>query len=65
MAGLLEQLDGSISDILAAWNIYTTLIAFSIVGFPPFSGIFGKVTETPHGCMYTSLYAAAVTTNLG
>ncbi|CAN9079869.1 unnamed protein product [Alternaria alternata] len=36
MAGLLEQLDGSISDILAAWNIYTTLIAFSIVGFLAF-----------------------------
>ncbi|KAF1936615.1 hypothetical protein EJ02DRAFT_438419 [Clathrospora elynae] len=33
MAGLLEQLDSSISDILAGWNTYTTLIAFSIVGF--------------------------------
>jgi hypothetical protein len=33
MAGLLEQLDGSISEILAGWNIYTTLIAFTIVGF--------------------------------
>ena len=93
MAGLLEQLDGSISDILAAWNIYTTLIAFSIVGFLAFviydsadadthplllarqavasyvrqpgeSAIF-RSPETPHGCMYTSLYAAAVTTNLG
>lgn len=93
MAGLLEQLDGSISEILAAWNIYTTLIAFSIVGFLAFiiydsadadthplllarqavasyvrqpgeSAIF-RSPETPHGCMYASLYAAAVTTNLG
>ena len=33
MAGLLDQLDGAISDLLAGWNIYTTLIAFGIVGF--------------------------------
>jgi hypothetical protein len=33
MAGLLEQLDQSISEILAGWNIVSTLIAFTIVGF--------------------------------
>lgn len=33
MAGLLEQLDGSISALLAGWNVYTSLIAFSILGF--------------------------------
>jgi hypothetical protein len=33
MAGLLEQLDSSISDVLAGWNAYTTVIAFGIVGF--------------------------------
>jgi hypothetical protein len=33
MAGLLEQLDATISAILAGWDIYTTLIAFTIVGF--------------------------------
>jgi hypothetical protein len=36
MAGLLEQLDGAISDLLTGWNIYTTLIAFGIVGFLAF-----------------------------
>ena len=33
MAGLLDQLDGAISDLLAGWNVYTSLIAFSLVGF--------------------------------
>jgi hypothetical protein len=33
MAGLLEQLDGAISDLLAGWNVYTSLIVFSLVGF--------------------------------
>lgn len=33
MAGLLEQIDGAISDALKEWNIYTTLISFAIVGF--------------------------------
>jgi hypothetical protein len=36
MAGLLEQLDGLISDILAGWNLYTTLITFGILGFVGF-----------------------------
>jgi hypothetical protein len=33
MAGLIEQLDASISAILAGWNTYTTLIAVGIIGF--------------------------------
>ena len=33
MAGLLEQIDVAISDLLTGWNVYTTLIAFAIVGF--------------------------------
>jgi hypothetical protein len=33
MAGLLEQLDQNIGEILAGWNIFSTLIAFTIVGF--------------------------------
>ncbi|KAF2826589.1 hypothetical protein CC86DRAFT_18737 [Ophiobolus disseminans] len=33
MPGLLEQLDGAISDLLAGWNIYTSLITLSILGF--------------------------------
>lgn len=33
MAGLLEQLDGAISELLAGWNVYTTLIAFGILGY--------------------------------
>jgi hypothetical protein len=33
MAGLLDQLDRAISDLLVGWNVYTTLIAFTIVGF--------------------------------
>jgi hypothetical protein len=33
MSGLVEQLDGAISDLLAGWNTYTTLIAFSVIGF--------------------------------
>jgi hypothetical protein len=33
MAGLLEQLDQSVSEILAGWNVVSTLIAFTIVGF--------------------------------
>jgi hypothetical protein len=33
MGGLLEQLDGAISDLLAGWNIYTSLITVGILGF--------------------------------
>ena len=33
MAGLLEQLDGAISDILAGWNVYTSLLAAGILAF--------------------------------
>tara|TARA_R110002003_G_scaffold1110_4_gene22377 strand:- start:9385 stop:9654 length:270 start_codon:yes stop_codon:yes gene_type:complete len=33
MAGLLEQLDGAISSLLAGWNVYTTLVTFGILGF--------------------------------
>ncbi|KAF2022736.1 hypothetical protein EK21DRAFT_82540 [Setomelanomma holmii] len=33
MAGLLEQLDGAISSLLAGWNVYTTLITIGILAF--------------------------------
>ncbi len=33
MAGLLEQLDGAIADILAGWNVYTSLLAVGILTF--------------------------------
>ena len=33
MAGLLEQLDGAIAEILAGWNLYSTLLAAGIVTF--------------------------------
>jgi hypothetical protein len=33
MAGLLEQLDGSISALLEGWNVYTTVITFGIIGY--------------------------------
>ena len=33
MAGFLEQLDGSIADILAGWNVYSTVLAVAIVSF--------------------------------
>lgn len=33
MAGLLEQIDGAISNVLADWNIYTTILAGSILAF--------------------------------
>lgn len=33
MAGLVDQLDGGISDLLAGWNVYSTVLAFSILGF--------------------------------
>lgn len=33
MAGLIEQIDGAISSLVADWNGYSTLIALAIVGF--------------------------------
>jgi hypothetical protein len=33
MAGLLEQLDGSISALLESWNAYTTVITLGIIGY--------------------------------
>jgi hypothetical protein len=33
MAGLLEQLDGSISALLEGWNVYSTLLTFGIIGY--------------------------------
>ena len=33
MPGLLDQLDGAISDLLAGWNIYSSLILAGIVAF--------------------------------
>jgi hypothetical protein len=33
MASIVEQLDEKIADILAGWNIYTTLLVVGILGF--------------------------------
>lgn len=33
MPGLIEQLDAAISELLAGWNAYTSVLAFSILGF--------------------------------
>ncbi|CAO2647084.1 Nn.00g080060.m01.CDS01 [Neocucurbitaria sp. VM-36] len=33
MAGLLEQLDSAISDLLAGWNVYTSLLAVGILAY--------------------------------
>lgn len=33
MSGLLEQIDNGISNVLADWNIYTTLLAGGILAF--------------------------------
>ena len=33
MGGLLELIDTAITDALHEWNVYTTLIAFALVGF--------------------------------
>ncbi|KAH8732036.1 hypothetical protein GQ44DRAFT_722192 [Phaeosphaeriaceae sp. PMI808] len=33
MGGLLEQLDGAIGDVLAGWNLYSSLITVGILGF--------------------------------
>lgn len=33
MAGLLQQLDATISTLLAGWNVYTSAITVGILGF--------------------------------
>lgn len=33
MAGLVEQLDAAIVELLAGWNIYTTALALAVLGF--------------------------------
>ncbi|KAJ6197904.1 hypothetical protein J3E72DRAFT_216065 [Bipolaris maydis] len=33
MTGVVQQIDGAIASLLSGWNTYTTVIAFSIVGF--------------------------------
>jgi hypothetical protein len=33
MSGLLEQLDGAISDLFQGWNIYSTALLVGILGF--------------------------------
>ncbi|KAF1847855.1 uncharacterized protein K460DRAFT_403172 [Cucurbitaria berberidis CBS 394.84] len=33
MANFLEQLDSSISDLLAGWNVYSSLLAIGLLGF--------------------------------
>jgi hypothetical protein len=36
MAGLIEQIDAAIADLLAGWNLYTSLLLVGIVGFIAF-----------------------------
>ncbi|KAH9882670.1 hypothetical protein J1614_000906 [Plenodomus biglobosus] len=36
MPGLVDQLDGAISDLLAGWNTYSTLLVFTILAFLTF-----------------------------
>ncbi|KAH7396423.1 hypothetical protein BKA66DRAFT_409850 [Pyrenochaeta sp. MPI-SDFR-AT-0127] len=33
MAGLLEQLDGTISELLAGWNVYSSLLSVAMLAF--------------------------------
>ena len=33
MAGIIEQLDESIGQLIADWNIYTTVIVVALLGF--------------------------------
>lgn len=33
MAGIVQQIDEAIAGLLSGWNVYTTVIAFSLVGF--------------------------------
>ncbi|KAL4753779.1 hypothetical protein BDW72DRAFT_13247 [Aspergillus terricola var. indicus] len=42
---LLEKLDGLLSDVVADWNLYTTLIAGAIVAFVVFSFVTSKEPE--------------------
>lgn len=36
MAEFIDQLDSKIAEVLSGWNVYTTIITFSIVGFIAF-----------------------------
>ena len=33
MEGLIEQLDAAIADLLAGWNLYSSLLVVAILGF--------------------------------
>lgn len=33
MAGVIEQLDEKIGELLSGWNIYTTVLVLAILGF--------------------------------
>jgi hypothetical protein len=33
MAGIIEQLDSAIADLLAGWNVYTGVLLVAILGF--------------------------------
>lgn len=33
MPGLIEQLDGAIAELLAGWNVYTSVLTVGILGF--------------------------------
>lgn len=36
MAGLIEQIDAAIADLLSGWNLYTSLLLVGILGFVTF-----------------------------
>jgi hypothetical protein len=36
MAGLIEQLDAAIADLLTGWNLYSSLLVVGIIGFIAF-----------------------------
>lgn len=46
MAGLLEQLDEQLSQLFSAWNIYTTLIAVTLVAFVFYSILLPDEPDT-------------------
>lgn len=46
MANVIEQLDAKIADVLASWNIYTTLIAVILAGFVVYPLIFWDEPDT-------------------
>lgn len=46
MAGLIDQLDEKVSEVLSAWNIYTSILALVIVGFGIWTILDNADTDT-------------------